>query len=99
MNCGDLKEIIKNCKDTSDVIIFVSFKNGDYKPFSNIDCAIFNSCAFNEELHLNIGELTEYHSSHFLDNPTKEFIEDLKEKRCMLIEELNEIEDLLGAFK
>ena len=99
MKCGHLKQFLTKCNDSSDIIIFVSLEDGRYIPFKNITASIFNKNAFNEELHLDIGMLTEYHSCHFPDNPTREEIEDLKEKREMLLEELTEIEEELGEFK
>lgn len=100
MKCGDLKQLLSNCKDESDIVIFVNFEeDGKYSPFKNIKGTIFNKGSFNEELHLDIGMLTEYQNVHFPNNPTKEEIEDLLEKREMMLEELMEIENELGAFK
>lgn len=99
MLCGKLKKILANCKNSSEVIVFVETEDKKYRPFRNVEVEIFNPNSDSESLHFDVNVNKEYRSIHFPNNLTKDEVHDLKERRQMLIEELNEIDKELGAFK
>ena len=98
MKVGRLLNILKNCKNDAEVVIFVETENGIYRPFKNIEPILCNKNSSMEELHLDVSIHREYRSIHFPNNLTKEEVSDLKEKRKMLIEELDDIEKQAGDY-
>lgn len=93
-----LKKELMDCKDSSEVIIFVTTEDGVYRPFRNIEVGVYNKDSFDESVHFDISVNMEYKNIHFPQNLSKEEVEDLKEKRKMLLEDLDEIEEKLGEF-
>ena len=105
MKVGRLKRIIENCNDNCEIVIFVTSegvsgkKKTQYRPFRNIRANIFNKGSLEEELHFDISVNTEYKSIHFPNNLSEEAVALLKERRTMLLEDLEDIEKELGGFK
>lgn len=99
MKFSDFKLETLNCKDNTNVIVFVKDEVG-YRPFENIRVRyIGETCSGTiNELHLDISIEREYNNVHFPNNPEKEFIEGLLDKKSRLVKELKEVEDCLGAF-
>ena len=98
MRVGRLVNILKDCKSDSKVVIFVTTENGMYRPFRNIEPMVCNKNSSMEELHLDVSIHREYKSVHFPNNLSKEEVLDLKEKRKMLLEELEDIEKQIGDY-
>ena len=98
MNIGELKDWLSMCDDGSDVVIFALTENDNYRPFRNILASISDKGSFNEELHLDISIHREFKNVHFKDNLTEEEVEDLLDKRVMLMEELDELDGLLQDY-
>ena len=98
MKVGALQKILKECNKSADIIIFAMTEDEKYRPFHNISASILNKGSGLEELHLDVSVYTEYRSIHFPNNPTKYAVEELMERKKMLLEELEEIEQELGAF-
>lgn len=98
MKVGMLLNKLKDCKPDSEVIIFATTENGVYRPFKNIEANIYNKDSGMEEIHLDISINREYKNVHFPNNLSKEEVSELKEKRKMLIDELNDIEKQIGDY-
>lgn len=99
MKVGALKKELEKCNVKSDVIIFVTSEGGKYRPFKNINVSIMNKDSSQEQFHLDVGVNTEYKNAHFPNNLTEEEVLFLKEKRKMLLEELEELEEELGEYQ
>ena len=98
MKVRELNKYLKECNQDSEIIIFVETENNNYRPFYNISPRIYDKDSFNEKLHLDISVNTEYKSMHFPNNPSKEEVEDLIERKMMVLEELDEINNELKGF-
>jgi hypothetical protein len=98
MLCGNLKKILSDCNDSSEIIVFVKTEDGQYRPFKNITIETFNKGSTMEQIHFDVSVHKEFKSIHFPKNLDKETVDDLKEKRDMLLEELKEIENELGEY-
>ena len=104
MKVGALKKELEKCNAESEVIIFVTSEGEDdittkYRPFKNINVSIMNKDSSQEQFHLDVGVNTEYKNAHFPNNLTEEEVLFLKEKRKMLLEELEEVEEELGEYQ
>lgn len=104
MKVGALKKELEKCKDGCEVIVFVTsegktYNTTQYRPFKNIYTSIMNEGSSNEQFHIEVGINTEYKNIHFPDNLTQEEVSFLKDKRKMILEELEEIEILLRDFR
>lgn len=94
----DLKSVLDKCNDDGQVIIFALTEDDNYRPFKNISAEIYDEGSFHEELHLDISIYKEFKSIHFKDNLTEEEVLDLLDKRDMLLEELEELDDLVKDY-
>lgn len=98
MKVGELQDILKDCSRDGEILIFAETEGDLYRPFHNIKCEVYNKGAYNESVHLDVSINKEYHNIHFPDNPTLEDIEDLREQKQMLLEELEEVNKKLEGF-
>ena len=89
----ELKKYLNECNDDSQIVIFALTEDNKYRPFRNITCNIYNKSAFNEELHLDINIFSEYKSIHFPNNPSEETVMFLNDKKQILLEELEDLEE------
>lgn len=99
MRVGALKNILNECRDDASIIIFAETEDKKYRPFKNITYKIRDKDTISERLQFDISIHTEYRSVHFPKNPSENEIMDLKEKKKMLLEELDEINEQLKGFK
>ena len=100
MKFKDIKKTLADCNDDTDIIIYVKDEFG-YRPFENIHAKYYGKiCSgYLNELSINVSIETEYKNIHFPNNPTKEEIEELWDKKRMLIEEMKDVDEYLGVFK
>ena len=98
MKVGALQNILNDCKKDSEIIIFAETENKQYRPFKNINIEVYDKNSYKETVHLDISIYREYHNLHFPNNHSYEEIEDLKEQREMLLEQLDEVNKELEGF-
>lgn len=92
----ELIKILKDCKEDTEVVVFVNDEIG-YRPFKNITVEVFNKGSSLECVHLDVDVFKEFRSVHFPNNLSQEEYECLIEKRNMLLEELEDIESELNG--
>ena len=98
MKVGQLKKILKECRDDANILIFVETENKTYRPFTNITYTIRDKDTSNERLQFDISIHREYRNVHFPQNPTEDEINDLRERKKMIMEELEEIKQEMRGF-
>ena len=98
MRVGWLKKKLEDMNNKAEVLVFVKMPNGDYVPFKNIKFSNINGNSKYGSVHFDVSVDTEFKSIHFPDNLSEDEVGDLFEQRTMLLEELEEIEEMLGGF-
>ena len=98
MNVGFLKNFLSGLDDGSDVVVFVMSENRVYRPFRNVELSVLNEGSCLEEVHLDVSVFKEFRNVHFRDNLSEDEVDDLLDRRRMLVEELEDVDELLGDF-
>ena len=98
MRVGFLKKELEKVHEKAKVLVFVKMANGDYLPFENVEFLSVNGDSQYGNVHLDVNVGKEYKSVHFPDNLSKDEVDDLFDRRRMLLEELEELDDALGSF-
>ena len=100
-----LKDFLKFLEDNNvpkdaEIYIYLKDENG-YRPFTEIDLNYYGQTCngYMNELNLDINTNKEFKSPHFPNNLEKEVVEDLLDKKTMLLEELDELNEELGEYK